>query len=755
MSELRYVGRKIVRDDGLTKVTGQLTYPSDLKIDDMYHGALVFASVPHALINDINVEEALKKPGVIDVITWKDVPGINGFGICGPEQPVYCKEKVRYLGDVVAMVVAKTERQARSAVSKVHVDYTVLETVSDSVKAMTDSSTERIPLPGTETAGHNKISRVDYSVGNVEKIFNDPDVIVAENDYKTPYEEHVYLETDIAVATVNENGQLELWGSLQYPHLDRTEIAHVMDLPEGQVIIHAGYQGGGFGSKHDMTIQPAAAVAAWKLKHAVRVHMNREESFLTSAKRVPYQFHVKTAADKEGHLLAHEVVFTADGGPFVAANPAIFCFTIEHSAGVYRFPNVHIEGDIAYTNNAHCGAFRGFGCNQICYALESQMDELAAKLGMDSLDFREMNQIRTGQPLSMTHRFGGSDGLAVSYDVVRNTNLYKNKEAFKAAAAKPYLKRGIGFGWALQGVGMGNFCPDYCIVDVKLHEDGHFSVSTGAVEMGQGVVTTCHILAAEKAQVSYDQIQVLVGDTDTTPDAGGTVASRSTLTAGNAMWIAFDTMQDYAAEELKKSYRHVALDFDGYLCDGRLVTWAEIYKLLPPEKHTVQGKYHVPETNKHLPFGVHYIYGYCAHIVGVEVNTLTGQTQVIESEILPAVGTVVNRLGYEGQAEGGTSMALGYALMEDFRMDQESRVLTKNLQTYMVPTTKDMPRVCKVTPIETIEREGPYGAGGMGEVVCIPGTPAITNAIRDAIGMTVRELPASPEKVLMWLRENA
>lgn len=742
----KVIGKKVRRDDAVAKATGALKFFGDLAPEDCLHGAIHRAAHPHAEILAIHAEQALAAPGVVDVITWQDVPGVNLFGIGGLDQPVLCRDKTRFIGDPIAVVIAETEELARRAAPLVQVEYRELELV-------TDFRVARQPDAPPVQAGGNVASHFEWKTGDVEQYFTDGYVVV-EHDYKTQYQEHAYLETEVGIARRTDDGGIEVWAPAQYPHRDIQQLARILDISEEKVHCHNSPLGGGFGGKDDMAMQPLAAVAAWKLNRTVRIALNREESFLYSTKRVPFTFHMKTAADRQGNLMAHQVTAYGDVGPFTGISVAVFNYGVENACGAYYFPNIDITGEAVFTNNAHTGSFRGFGNNQLNWGLETQLDEIADRLQMDRLKLRAKNLTQSGKRLSYGHVHEGCDGLIESFRQAKQSWLWTHQEEFKAGAGQPYLKRGVGIASGQHGNGLGNALKDEGMARLELQEDGTFTVYLAMVDMGQGLLTTAHMVAAEALQVPYESVQVVLGETDLSPDAGPTTASRSSYVGGNAICDAAKRFKKQAAEFLTGQFRSATPAENGLCCDGAVLTWRELYPLLRQGLTEATGKCVVPVTDLNIQIGLHCMHTHVTQVTGVEVNTLTGKVDVLATEILPAAGTVLNRLGYEGQCEGGVAMAMGYAVMEDYRFGKDARPLTKNLQTYLIPTVRDIPAI-HITPIESYERSGPYGAKGLGEPVTIPGAPAITNAIRDAVGITILELPATPERVLQLLAEKA
>lgn len=741
-----YIGTRISRDDAVCKATGQLKFFGDLQPENCLHGAVYRAAHPHAKILEIHTKDALAVPGVVDVLTWRDIPGENYFGIGAPDQPVLCRDKTRFIGDPIAVVIAETEAVARAAVQQISISYVPLPLVTD-VKAA------RLTGSITVQADTNIASSFSWKTGNPDAAFAEAAVVV-EKDYQTQYQEHAYLETEVAIASPTPDGGIEIWAPAQYPYRDIAQLSKILALSPAQIHCHAHPIGGGFGGKDDMALQPLAAVAAWKLGKSVRLYLNREESFLYSTKRVPFTFHMKTAADREGHLLAHQVEAYGDVGPYTGISVAVFNYGVENACGAYYFPNISIHGEAIFTNNAHTGSFRGFGNNQLNWGLETQLDLIAEQLQMDRLTLREKNLIRTGHRLSYGHLHGGCPGLQDSFCAARQSWLWQHQEEFKAAVSHPWCRRGIGIASGQHGNGLGNALKDEGMVRLELKPNGVFSISIAMADMGQGLLTTCHMIAAEQLQVRLEQVEIILGETDLAPDTGPTTASRSTYVAGNAICDAVKRFQNRILEFFRQCGHRVELAKDGLLYDGVVLSWQAVYPRLQQQLCQAIGKFVVPITDLQIQIGLHCIHTHVTQVTGVEVDTLTGKITVLATEILPAAGTVINRIGYEGQCEGGIVMAMGYAVLEDYQFGPDGRPKTKNFQTYLVPTIQDIPEKIWITPMEAPEPTGPFGSKGLGEPVTIPGAPAITNAIHDACGILIQKLPANPEYVLHLLQKK-
>ncbi len=742
MSDFSCVGKKIIRKDGREKADGSLAYMGDRAMEGMLYGKLKHPPIPHALIKKIDDSKALKLPGVVRVITAKDVPGMNSHGLIVKDQPVICGERVRYLGDTVAVVIAKTEQIAKKALDLVEVEYEPLPAILTAAEAMREDALLIHP-------DGNVIIHYAHTEGDPEKAFSEA-AIICENTYTTPYQEHAYLETEGGMAAPTEDGGVEVWYPCQYGQRAKRDLVEIMDMPEDKVVVHSSPLGGGFGGKDDLLLQGMLAVCAHACRTPVKIVLDREESFLMSPKRVPFEIVMKTAAAADGTFLANKVYARATAGAYASYVGAILSFALENVCGIYYFPNVEAAGDAVYTNNCFTSAFRGFGNNQINFALESQIDLIAGKLGMDKLAIRRKNCVKPG----MRHCFNQvlSPGAYAEATLARleETSLWKNREQFKAGANKPWLRRGIGLGGAQQGIGLGNACyPDDSTCEVELMPDGRLMLYFGNEDMGQGSYTTLQMIGAEAAHMPLEMVDAICGVSSRTPDSGPITASRTTYISGIAIMKAVEKLHGEIAAVLGCTAE--ALDFSDGKVNGH--TWKAIAGMLKPGQRKQSGYGIYTDTDVKISFGLHYMHAHLSQIVGVEVNTLTGQAKVLETEIVPAAGTIINPLGYEGQCEGGIAMGVGYALYENFKTRGDGSLATKNFQNYLLPTIMDMPRIT-IHPIEDEEESGPFGARGLGEIVCVPGSTAIVNAIDDAVGVRIFDLPCSQEKILKGLMEK-
>lgn len=752
MNEFSYVGKKISRIDGIEKATGKLAYMTDLEFPNALIGKIFRSEYPHALIKKIDKEEALAVEGVRYILTAEDIPGDNTIGIEKFDQPILTN-KARFLGEPVALVLAETEEQAMEALKKLKVEYEMLEPIFDPETALS-ADDNLIHETG------NLLRCFETEIGDPESAFKEADVII-ENTYETSWQEHAFLETEGGYGVPGEDGSVIIYCPNQQGHYSSYILSRVFDLPAEKVIMRSSPIGGGFGRKCDVDIPGLLGLGALKAQRPVFIHLTREESFATGYKRQPFKMTIKTGVKRDGTFLVQDVYVLCDTGAYSSFGSAVMGFGLENSAGTYFYPNYKLKGHCMYTNNIISGAFRGFGNKQISFANESQIDIIAQKLGIDPIKLRELNCVKPGQRHTLGQSIASSNGILDCLEAAKKSKLWQNRDEFKNGAKEPWLKRGVGVALCQHGNGLGLGFPggDGSGAKVEATEDGKFNVYIRSEEMGQGSITTFSIIAAEELGVDLAMVNIICGDTSRTLDAGPTTAARSTLISGGvvkgAARIIKNRIKYYGAQILKVTVEDVTIAGDQIKAkNGRVAQLSDVNKkLLALGLAQASFKNVIPETDIEPEHGIglHYIHSYSACVAGVEVNTLTGKTDVLEMETITDAGKVINPLGYEGQAEGGTVMGLGYAIMEDFKLN-DGKVLSKNFQTYLIPTIADIPDI-KVTPVEVLEETGPWGAKGLGEIINSI-SPAITNAIADATGVRIADLPASPEKVHNLLKER-
>ncbi len=759
MEKFKHIGKVEKRVDAEEKATGRIKYMSDLSFPDMLWGKVLRSRYPHALIKKIDTSKAKALKGVVAVVTWKDVPGLNGFGIVVPDQPVLCEDKVRYIGDAVAAVAAETKEIAEEAVKLIDVEYEPLPVVDDPIKAM-EPDAPKVHDDGNIHL-HTQIKR-----GDVDKAFKEADLIV-EHTYRTGRQEHMFLETESGVAKLEEDGTLSVYAGSQYPQRDQLQLSRCLGLNPRKIHVVSYPVGGAFGGKDELTIQPILGLLALKTKRPVKIVMSREESMISYWKRHPMIMKYRTAVKKDGTLIANEVKIYADTGAYASLGGPVLNLAVEHSCGPYRLDNVRIDGYCIYTNNGVAGAFRGFGVPQVTFAMETQMDIIAEKLGIDKLDLRRKNALRRGDTTPIGNKLTTSVGTIAVLDGVKQTDIWKNKDNIERVDHnRPWIKRGVGIALTSQGAGLGIGLPDYGGAILRFRADGGFTVGVGLVDYGQGIGTSFAQIVAETMKCPISKVDVILGDTDLTADSGPTSASRGVYTGGRASVIASKRMmrilKNKASDMLNVSedqlevdnatfyvkehpdiyvtYEQIALEF---LKEGKSLPKTEGYFLAPIADIKIKDAFGLP----------HNIFSFSAHLAVVEVNELTGKVKVLEGAEVVDGGTVINRQGFEGQVEGGYVMGLGYALTEDVLIDK-GLFKTLNFSTYIIPTSKDVPSKIQTVPVIDPEETGPYKAKGIAETVMCATAPAITNAIYDAAGIRIFKIPATSEYIYTLLKEK-
>jgi len=760
------------------KVTGRAKYGADYNRKGQLCGRVRYADHPHAEIISIDTAAARALPGVRAVLTHVDVPGLNSFGGVIPNQVVLCSDKVRYLGDVVAIVAAETEEIADEATEAIKIEWRPLPTVSDPTEALGKNS----PLvhPGGNLCAHHKVRK-----GDVDKAFEDCDVVL-EREYATQKVEHAYLEPEAVLAEPGENGGVTIVGSVQNLYSIRRAMARVLALPLNRVHIKQATLGGSFGGKDEAmsAFGCRAALLALATGRPVKMVNTRENSMRESYKRHPYRMKYKVGATKEGLLKAMEIKIVADAGAYAATSPFVTWRSVVQATGPYSVPNVKTDVYAAYTNNCYTGAMRGFGSPQICFASESLMDELALEIGIDPLELRLRNVLKDGSETATGQRLNHKVSVGEALLNVALKGGFKEKWSAKNAKIKhgerrtedSYVKRGVGISCSYRGVSLGAEGTDAAGVAVSLQTDGSVLVSSGLVDMGQGAATTISLFVAEELGVTLDKIVFLDADTSRLPDSGPTVASRTTFMAGNAARKAcgelLERLRTVASEalecakeslEFRDNRVRVGCGVSGSPGAGRSeankggagggsMTLAELAALCFQKGVCLysHGWFRAPITTWEEETGrgeAYYTFVYGANFAEVEVDTLTGKVSVTKFVSSHDVGRVINVSGARGQVCGGVAMGLGYGLLEEYGEEQGVPVLD-NLDEYLISTAADVPEM-SVVFIENPDKLGPFGAKSLGEPACELAAPAIANAVANATGKRIRELPLTLERVLL------
>lgn len=719
------IGKPLPRVDARGKVTGETPYSGDLNMPDMLHMKILFADRPHARVLSIDTSRAEASPGVRAVYTAKDVP-VNEYGLQWQDQPVLCgpgsakpgADVVRFVGDQVAAVVAQTEAQAAAAVRLIKVEYEDLPVVTDPVEAM---------KPGAprvhEHVGDSNIC-VHYKIrkGNVEEGFARADVIV-ESEYRTPVQEHAYLQPEAGVAYIDDAGRVTVACGGQWTHEDRHQVAHALGLPNEEIRIVYPAIGGAFGGREDMSVQIVLALATWKLRKPVKIVWSRHESMIGHGKRHASVIRAKWGATRDGKVIAIENEFIGDGGAYMYTSNKVLGNSTITSSGAYNIPNIKTDVYGVYTNNLPGAAFRGFGAPQALFMAEMQMSKLAVKLGMDPVEFRLKNALKDGDPMGVGTPSPSPVTVTQCIEAARDRIGWKKDR--KEERGSPHIKRGLGFAAGFKNVGFSFGYEENCWAKVEIHGNAEIErvvLHHAAAEVGQGTHTVMVQMAAEAVGVPFEKVKLISSDSATMGNSGSVSASRMTFMSGNAIRGA----AEIALKKWQLEERPAIGEF----------------KYLAPRTSQFD-----EETGYSTP---NFAYAFVAQAAEVEVDTETGHVRVIRVVSADDVGQVINPALVEGQVEGAVVQAQGYALLEDWKTG-DGRVLTDQLSTYLIPTIWDIPEKVETVLVEVPDPNGPWGARGLGELPFLPVAPAIGAAIHNATSVWIDEFPFTPERVLRAL----
>ena len=747
----------------ISKVTGSLKYTDDLFFPGMLYGRVKRSDLPHARIEKVDIEEARQMPGVIAILTSKDVPGANLYGLLKADQPIYCDQQVLMVGDALALVVAESFEQADAALDKVRVTYSSLPVVADPRDSLEPGALQ-LHQPTEENRDNGNINRhVKIRKGDVAEGFKKADLIV-ESDYFAPFQEHAYEELECSIGVPEGDGVVVYCGS-QGPVFDRAQIASALGIAEDLVRVAHMPVGGGFGGKEDVSAQIQAGLAAYVLQRPVKVRFRRSESLSTHHKRHAEFMHYKTGVTRDGRVVALEARIVGDTGAYASTGEAVLFRSACFAGGPYEIPNVKVDSYAVYTNNITGGAFRGFGSPQPCLAAEVQMEKLAHQLGVDPIGFRLQNALTIGSSTitgsMITEEIG--DGIRECIQAVKSA-----LDDVPMPVPGPDEKLGVGLAASYKNVGLGGGIPDNVGAKISLQEDGTFLLRVGATDLGQGSTETFLNIASEILGIPRSNIYLHMGDTRDDPQAGMTTASRITFVGGNAVINASKMLLELICEHVSQQChiprdlialqeRNVILTDTGQV----LVTLAEVFEdkrvdfsvediYEAPETRTMPEWAAPPPSNDDLAQkGLHFAYSFGAQAVVLTVNQRTGAVKVHRVIAAFDCGKALNRSGVEGQIEGGVIQGLGYGLTERFSM-KEGRPVVKSLAELGLMQTPDLPVIQSIL-IEKPHPLGPLGAKGMGELPLTATGPAVVNAVHDAIGVWINELPVTPEKILAEL----
>ncbi len=776
--ELKWVGKNLDREDGADKATGMGVFVTDMQMPNMLTAKFHRSKLAHARIRNVDVSKALKVPGVKAVLTSEDCPkdengNLYGFGAYMFDYTILAHKKVRFVSEPIAVVAATHEDAAEEGVDLIEVEYEEMPPVFDPLEAMEDGAPiihenlEQYPVvPGfTPVRFGNVACQLRFAMGDVEKGLKEAD-LVFEDEYSTVTNHQSYMEPHAAIAQVDAKGRVTVWTSTQTVAEVRRELGDTLKIPASQIRVVAPYIGGGFGGKLDIRVEPHAILLAQMTRRPVKIVLSREEEMNSGHPRHPFILKYRTGMMKDGRIHARDIKVIADSGAYCHQGMGVMAASSIHARGPYKVPHVVVDGSLVYTNKLPFGGYRGYGTPQVTFAGESQLEDIARELGIDPVEIRIKNAIAagdryvTGQPVTHTAIEETLKRAAES----AGWDLKEGKRP-RREPADPKKRYGIGMG-CMQHVG-AVFASSALI---KMEEDGGITVMAGGTEIGAGQRTVLSQIAAEGLSIPYEKVSIVLSDTLVTPYDWSTDASRTTYNTGNAILRAckevkdrlleiggmmleadpkdldVDTGEIYvkSAPDRRASYHDVVMF--GLYVDGGVVLGKGSHfdppKFDPPKDVKLEGV-------SFPPFPA-YIFG--TQVAEVEVDTETGRVEIIALHSAHDVGKAISPAGCEGQIEGAASIGLGWLLSEEIAF--ENGVVTNpTWLDYKLPTTLDMPPVYPLL-VEEPDETGPFGAKGIGEPALVPTPAAVANAICDAIGVRMTDMPFTPDRVLAAIREN-
>lgn len=780
MKKFKVINTRLPRVDARSKVTGDARYAEDLKMPNMLFGALMQSHLSHAKILNIDISRAKRVPGVKAVVIYKEA-GLIKYGVSPAryDETLFCYDKVRYVGDEIAAVAAVDFETALEAVSLIKVDYEELPAVFDPFEAMKEGA----PVIHDEYP-NNIGAEVHQEFGNVEEAFKECDYIKTDK-FVNKRQDAAFIELPACLAIYDLNGNLTLYTSTQTPHYVQRTIAMVLKIPIGKVRVVKPYVGGGFGAKAEATpLEMSACLLSMKTGRPVKMSYTREQVFMHSRSRHQFFHELTTGVKKDGTLVALHHKCVLDGGAYTSFGIATVYYAGSLLAGPYKLPNMKYDGYRVYTNKPACGAQRGHGGVAARAAWEQQLDIIAEELGIDPIEFRLKNIMDRGD-VTCNELNVSSLGMKECIEAVRDASAWKDK--------KGKLPKGKGIGMAcgffVSGAGYPIYRSDtyHSTAMIKLSEDGGIAnLYTASAEIGQGSDTVLSMMAAEALGVNYSDVKIYSGDTEFGIDLGA-YSSRQTLMSGHAVKEAAEDVKKQVLEVLSKELNIPTEEMDikeGFIIfnrdnvdfsklreryikehrgwedlpSGEKLTFKEAARIAYLTKGTIvgTGKYKPKKLGgkyKGATVGTSPAYGCSAQVVEVTVNMETGKITVDKMTDAHDCGFAINRTNVEGQMQGSLCMGLGETLFEEVKFDNKGRILNPTFTEYHIPTSLDMPNVTPII-VESNEPNGPFGAKEVGEGAIMPTIPAILNAIYDAVGVRIKELPATPDRLFMALKEK-
>ena len=769
---LKVVGKSSRKIDGEKLALGRGTFVDDVEMRGLLHCKVLWSPHAHARITHIDTSRAEALPGVHAVLTHRNVPRVP-FTTAGqghPEPSPYdtytFDSKVRYVGDRVAAVAAETADIAEHALSLIEVRYESLPAILDADEAMREGAPvihDEEESSGIFNAKRNLAAHIEASVGDVEDALSKAEVVL-DREFVVPYVQQVPIEPHVSMAWLDEDNRIVIRTSTQVPFHVRRIVARAIQVPVKRIRVIKPRIGGGFGAKQEVMIEDLVALLTVRTGRPVKLEYTRAEEFVSSRTRHPQKLRLRIGAQRDGHLTAMDLQVLANTGAYGSHALTVQTCTGQKPLSLYRCENLRFEANVVYTNLPVAGAYRGYGVPQGYFAVESAMDELAYMLEMDPLELRKLNMVRTGDNLELAKILG--EGKEGHPQIVESCGLAECIERGASAigwwgranggktprASAPHLRRGIGVaclmhGTAIPGVDMG-------AASIKMNEDGSFNCQVGATDLGTGADTVLAQIVAETLHVPVDDIVVYAADTDMTPFDVGAYASSTTYISGRAAMKAALDVKRQIVEVASKLLDHEPVEGLEVrdkqvirLRDGASVPFSKValYSLYAHDQFQIQGVASHVSIDCPPPFA--------AQFAEVEVDIETGHVRLLRFVSAVDCGQAINPIMCEGQIEGGAMQGMGYGLTEEYRFDESGRVLNPSLRDYKIFSSADMPDMQTIL-ISTHERTGPYGAKSVAEIPIDGPAPAIANAVYDAIGVRLRQIPLVPERVWNAMREQ-
>jgi CO/xanthine dehydrogenase Mo-binding subunit len=725
------IGELVPRVDAPPKVKGEFSYASDLIVPGMLWGHTLRSPHAHARIASIDIAEAVTMPGVHAVLTHEDVPGQKTYGLEFPDQPVLAIDRVLYYGEPVALVAAEHPEQARRAAERIAVEYEPLDPIADMERA-----TELPDLhPEKPTRGHGYFEDPRPNVvRHIAIRHNDVD---AEGDvsvsgvYDVGIQDQAFLGPESGLAVPDGEGGVDIYVATQWLHVDRAQVAPCLNLPLEQVRIHLAGVGGAFGGREDLSMQLHGALLALHTNRPVKIVYNREESFTGHVHRHPARMWCEHRATRDGKLVNVRMKILLDGGAYASSSTAVASNAASFAIGPYESPNALIESTVVYSNNPPCGAMRGFGAVQTCFASEAQMDRLAEALSIDPVELRLLNALKPGDVLPTGQTITGSMPIAetiraaAALEPPPEEPLPRDVLRLPGGAGNTTngegVRRGVGFAVGFKNIAYSEGFDDYCAARVRLLQDGSAEVHCASAEVGQGV--TGVILQVARTELGIDDVRLAPSQTATVDSSGSASASRMT-------WMAAGAVRDACRAALAEQERR----------PGEEIDVEQIYR--HPRTTPLD-----PETGQITGERAHVAFAACAMKVVAEVDVDLGLTRVVWIGAAQDVGKAINPQQVEGQIEGGTAQGLGLALMEEIQT-RDGLITNASFTDYLIPTALDMPPVESVL-IEDPEPDAPYGLKGVGEPPTVVSSAAVAAALRAATGRDLTRVPVKPDDICL------